>query len=1589
NMCVFAHHNFLKVPPFGKMDCISCRNVLIYMEPYLQKKALTTFHYALNPKGLLLLGKSETTGGVPDLFGAEGVGDKLYTRKDVPGRFMQVASQRSEQILNRPPDSVKSEAIRTDFQKTADDILLTKYTPAGVVVNETMDIVHFRGNTSTYLEQAPGKPSHNLLMMAKNGLGFELRNILHKAKIEKVPVIKENIPLSVNGHLLNISIEAVPLPNTMEPYYLILFHDNNLNDTDSSVKTNRKKVSAKTKKEEKDIQIQLLEQELAQAREDMRSITEDQEASNEELQSANEELLSGSEELQSLNEELETSKEELQSTNEELSVLNHELISLNEQVTDARNYSESIVATLYQPLLVLDKHLRVKSANQAFYKIFKVDEQETEGVLIYDLGNRQWNIPELRTLLEEILPQKKHITDFEVTHNFLSIGERVILLSALELTREKKEEKLILLSIEDITERKEAAKKIEENEKHLQNIFLNAPTALCILEGTEQKVILANKAYEKLINRKAADLLGKSNREVFPELIGTGTFELFDKVFETGEPFSAPEYAAMVDLNNEGAPRQCYFNFSVDPLKNDSGKIYAVMAMAYDITPQVETRKKIEENEHRYHMMLMNSPFAFSIMKGKNMVVTLANDLMKDFWGKGQQVEGKPVFEVLPELIDQPFPALLDKVYSSGEPLNANEILARLNRNGIMEDRYFNIVFQPHFEADKTISGVICIAHEVTSQVLARKQIEDSNKRYNMLLMQSPFAFAVLKGKDMVVTLANDSVKEMWGKGKEVEGKPFIEVLPELKNQRFPVLLNEVYTTGIPYSSYESLVVLQRNGIMGDTYFNFTYQPYREADETISGVVIIATEVTPQAILNIKIKESEEKFSTLADNMENLAWIADGGGSVYWYNKRWFEYTGTTLEEMAGWGWQKVHHPDHVDDVVAFAKKAWYINEPFELTFPLRRHDGEYRWFLTSARPIADADGKVIRWLGTNTDITAQIEATKKIEESEAFNRSILENSPDCVKLVDRDGHIQFMNTNGLCLLEIDDFKSIKNKPWTELWGSDTKPVVLDAIDKALHGKTVQFQALGHTVKGTPKWWDVMVSPFVQPGTDLVSSIISVSRDITSQKEFQSLLEYRKALLEAHNEASVDGLLLVDSLGKIISYNQRFTEIWNMPKSLVAENNDEKTLAFAIAQLVHPEQFMEKMNHLYANPDVISIDELEYLDGKIVERNGYPIVAPDGSYYAWSWTFRDITEARKAEIAVGLSELNFRQLAELMPEKISHADAEGNFIYLNQNWLDYTGLSFEELENWGGEKTIHLNDLEEVTSRWQHSIKTGDNFEMEMRIRDTNGDYIWHLSRSVAVKDDMGNIKKWIGTTTQIQKLKEDEQRKSDFLKMVSHELKTPVTSIKGYVQFLSKMLNKEQEELLQPLPLRTSLTRIDSQLGRLTRLITELLDLSRIEESKIVLEKQPFKLNDLVLEAIEDIRFSSPRHEIIVLGKQKFSILGDRDRIGQVIINFITNAIKYSPHNDTIEVRINKVDNNRVSVSVKDEGIGIDKKDQEKIFDRFYRVEGKNEQRYGGFGIGLYIAAEIVKRHEGSIKVESGLGKGSIFTLTLPYISK
>ncbi|MFP5438984.1 MAG: CheR family methyltransferase [Bacteroidia bacterium] len=458
DMCVFAVHNFVKDPPFAKMDMISCRNVLIYLDPFLQKKALNTFHYALKGHGVLFLGKSESVGYSNNLFDPMVKGQKIFARKDTKDNRVPISYERqdSPSVSATFTTQKKKNSTEPDFLKKANEVLFSKYTPPGVIINENKEIVHFHGDTSPFLLPAPGKPNFNIYKMLREGLTFELRNALLKAKTGNATVKKENITLKDKDYI--VTLEVIPLDNDYETHYMVLFH--RVIAAEGLSRGAQKKSDAE--------RIKMLEAELEQMREDIRRVTEDQEAANEELQSANEELLSNSEELQTLNMELETAAEELQSNNEELITVNNELMDRQEQLTVARLYSDSVIETIREPLIVLDRELRIKRANAGFYNYFQASSDEADGKVIFEVSPKHWNIEGLRTVLSTVVHDRKKVEGMEVRVTLPESGERTMLLNISPITNEDLEENLILLAIEDITDITRANIMLKQNNSELE-----------------------------------------------------------------------------------------------------------------------------------------------------------------------------------------------------------------------------------------------------------------------------------------------------------------------------------------------------------------------------------------------------------------------------------------------------------------------------------------------------------------------------------------------------------------------------------------------------------------------------------------------------------------------------------------------------------------------------------------------------------------------------------------------------------------------------------------------------------------------------------------------------------------------------------------------------------------------------------------------------------------------------------------------------------------------------------------------------------------------------------------------------------------
>src|SRR6266478_825249 len=569
DMCIFARQNLVKDPPFSNLDLVSCRNLLIYLGPVLQRRVIPALHYSLKPGGFLMLGTSENLGGFAEHFGLVDRKDKIYQKRKTTARLTTYFANAAYLPIKTGETKLTREfPAPFTVEREVEHLLVNRFVPASIVVNDQMEIVQFQGKTGAYLEPPSGQPSFSVAKMAREGLLVDLRAALDTAKKTNATVRKEGVRIQSESGTREVSLEVVPLrgPTAHERFYVVVFQDvvhkaAVLEDKGKAGKL--MKVASPTTRD-----TELLKREANQLREQLRSLIEEHETTTEEFKAAHEEVLSANEELQSTNEELETAKEELQSTNEELTTLNEEMqnrnaelftvnndllnlldnvdipvvmvsndlrirrftppaqkllnllpgdigrrlgeirpnldvedleglareairratqqerevrtseggwqvlhvrpyktwdnriegavISLQDvdalkrKLDQTREYADTIVESAREPILVLNAELQVTAANPAFYKSFEVTPEETDGRLIYELGNGQWNIPKLRELLEEIVPRNSRVDDFEMSHDFPHLGQRDMQLNARRVELQTGHP-FILLAIEDVT----------------------------------------------------------------------------------------------------------------------------------------------------------------------------------------------------------------------------------------------------------------------------------------------------------------------------------------------------------------------------------------------------------------------------------------------------------------------------------------------------------------------------------------------------------------------------------------------------------------------------------------------------------------------------------------------------------------------------------------------------------------------------------------------------------------------------------------------------------------------------------------------------------------------------------------------------------------------------------------------------------------------------------------------------------------------------------------------------------------------------------------------------------------------------------
>lgn len=611
----------------------------------------------------------------------------------------------------------------------------------------------------------------------------------------------------------------------------------------------------------------------------------------------------------------------------------------------------------------------------------------------------------------------------------------------------------------------------------------------------------------------------------------------------------------------------------------------------------------LPDDNESLKIIIEESPMPIALYVGREMIIRIANPAIIKAWGRDASVVGRPLVEALPELKDQPFPGLLQQVYDTGESYTAKEDHVRLMADGRLQSFYYDFTYKPLKNAQGEVWGILNNATNVTELVMARKRIAVADSRFRKMVADAPVAIGVLQGEDLVVESANREMLALWGKTTAIIGQPFFEVLPGLNGHMFRDMLQEVLRSGERAYGNEIKVRLERNGITDDCYFNFTYAPVRNDEHQLTGVMIIAGEITEQVKAKLGLQESEQRF------------------------------------------------------------------------------------------------------------------------------RSLIEDAPMA---------------------------------------------------------TAMFE-----------------------GRDMVVKIA----------------------------------------------NEAMFSMWGKNASVLG-----KPLREAVPELIG-QPFLQILDNVYTS----------------------------GIAY--------------------------------------HADQQMAYLEVNGQlqpfWFNFT---YQPLYNEQGEVYAVLDMAVDVSKQ------------------------------------------------VQLQK------QKDDFLGIASHELKTPVTSLKAYIQVLEMLMANEGGDTTRLEMVRS----MNNQVNKLTSLIEDLLDVTKIQAGRLQFNEAHFEFSALVNEALEDIRYTTGKHAILLDNTAKGLVFADKERITQVIANLVSNAVKYSPHSDRIIISAANNDA-EIHFYVRDFGIGIPEDKKDKVFEQFYRVSDRKQHTFPGLGLGLYISSEIVRNQGGRMWVDSAEGKGSTFYFSLP----
>lgn len=791
-------------------------------------------------------------------------------------------------------------------------------------------------------------------------------------------------------------------------------------------------------------------------------------------------------------------------------------------------------------------------------------------------------------------------------------------------------------------------------------------------------------------------------------------------------------------------------------------------------------------------------------------------------------------------------------------------------------------------------------------KIESERSITNQN-RSELIIQNAPCAIALLDGPRMVVLSANKMLLDLWHSNSSIIGKPLLQVLPEIGRLDYYQQLLNVLSSGKPFAKQEATPLLGgEDKIHG--YFNYIFHPVKNEDNLVTGVLLLAHEVTEQVKFRKVIQQNEFRLKKMVSNTPIAMTILRGRDLlVEIANQNMLEIWDRQESDILERPLLQIF-PEMLDQPFPYFFKSILdtgrkvaIDET-ELSIKLKNGERKNIIVNISCDPLLDASGEVESILLTMIDVSATAENRRLIERKNAELTTLQE------ELIASNEELKVANE------ELDEIQVNLNKMVDQLVESEGK--IRNLVDQA---------PVGICLLSGPEMTITLVN-------DVILRIWHRTRDeVIGKPHTVARPEMKGSMIE-------EWLTDTYTSGIARENNEVHIKLYNGP---------DKPLRDACIN----SQYQPLRN---SKNEVI---------GLIIILNDVTQIVEDRA--------RQRSTQERYAMAVESAELGTWNL-----------DIVNDTFHPSERLKSMFGYEADEdMSLADALRCVDKDYIEYVNQTIDATLQTGEKHDIEFLVqvhRDTKRR--WLRAKGKLFYDAGGTATHYSGTVLDITTQKLEAIRKNDFIAIVSHELKTPLTSLKAYVQLLQ---NKYSGNTDTPL-ISSGLAKCMNQIEKMSILIKGFLDIARLENSALYISNERFDIYELLYSSVQDVLMISQTHHIQVFSDASVQVSGDKEKIAQVVSNLLSNAIKYSPIGTSVDIDF-EVTDKEVIVKISDEGIGIRKEDQTKIFDRFYRIESNQTQTIAGFGIGLYLCKEIIARHKGRIWVESEKGIGSHFYFSLP----